>query len=307
MPAALLVLLAAVCFGTTGTAQAFAPAGADSVSIGAARLAAGGLLLGGYAWWAARRGATQPARAPLRVGTLAVVAVGALGVLAYQPTFFIGARSNGVAVGTVIALGSAPLFTGLLEWVWFRRRPSRRWVLATGLAVAGVALLSGIGGHDGAGLLGPLASLAAGASYALYAVAIKALLEAGWGSTSAVGAVFGLGGVLAVPLALTTDPSWLADPRGMLVLGWLAVVTVLIAYLLYGAGLRHLPAATASTLTLAEPATASLLGVLVLSERLDVLGWVGVAVIAVAIGVLALGERTSAVTNLIRLGRASGF
>ncbi len=44
MPARLQVLLAAICFGTTGTAQAIGPAGSP-VAVGAARIVFGGLLL----------------------------------------------------------------------------------------------------------------------------------------------------------------------------------------------------------------------------------------------------------------------
>lgn len=47
---------------------------------------------------------------------------------------------------------------------------------------------------------------------------------------------------------------------------WLAVVTTALAYTLFGRGLRGLPAAQVATLTLLEPVTATLLGVLVLQE-----------------------------------------
>ena len=50
-----------------------------------------------------------------------VVALGALGVAGYQPAFFTGTSRSGVALGTVVALGSGPLFTGLIEAVGFRR------------------------------------------------------------------------------------------------------------------------------------------------------------------------------------------
>ena len=39
------VLLAALCFATTGTAQALGPSGATPVGVGAARILVGGALL----------------------------------------------------------------------------------------------------------------------------------------------------------------------------------------------------------------------------------------------------------------------
>src|SRR4051794_41580556 len=51
----LLVLAAALCFATTGTAQELGPAGLEPVAVGAARIAVGGALLALFAWWLGRR------------------------------------------------------------------------------------------------------------------------------------------------------------------------------------------------------------------------------------------------------------
>ncbi|MDQ7993874.1 MAG: EamA family transporter, partial [Propionicimonas sp.] len=253
----LAVLGAAVLFGTTGTVQALAPAGANPLSIGAARLFLGGTLLAliGAARYLRRAGLTLP-----RPSTTAWwVLLGAGCVMAYQATFFAGTRSNGVAVGTVVALGSSPLFAGLFEWLGFRRPPALRWWLATGLAILGIGLLTGLAGSGPVRPIGLLASLGAGAAYAGYTVATKAVLLRGWGATSTVTAMLGGGAVLAALVLLGTDNSWTAGPAGLGVVAWLGVVTVVVTYLLLGQGLRGLSAATATTLTLAEPATASLL------------------------------------------------
>lgn len=68
------------------------------------------------------------------------MALGGLAVAAYQACFFFGVARTGVAVGTVVALGIAPLATGLLGLL-LGERPDRRWTLATVGAVAGVVLL----------------------------------------------------------------------------------------------------------------------------------------------------------------------
>lgn len=308
------VLAAALCFATTGTSRALAGVGADAVSIGAARVLIGGGLLALVAWagWARMRRAGGVAagetgaladRVPLapRVPAPAVVLVGAAGVLAYQPTFFSGAAANGVAVGTVVALGSAPIATGLLVSVLRRRLPDARWIVATGIAIVGVAIVSGV---FGAGTLaarpaGILASLAAGASYALYAVAAKELLERGWSASGAMGGIFGVAAALSLPVLLLTDASWLATPAGATLALWLGVVTVTVAYLLFGWGLRRLSPTTVSTLTLAEPLGATLLGLVVLGEQLSPVSAVGVCVIALGLVLVALpagrgGERVAA-------------
>ena len=282
----LFVLSAAVLFGTTGTSQAFAPDGASSMSIGMARLGFGGLLLGligCVSWW---RNRSRLSRPTWRM--VLAIAVGVVCILGFQATFFAGTRTIGVMVGTVIALGAAPPFTGLIEWLVLRRRPSLRWGVATLFAVGGVIALSWATGTDlRVDPVGVLLSLIAGASYATLAVMMKWLLDHGWRSSDAVAAIMGVGGIAALLVLSTTDASWLAQPRGLGVTAWLAVATMVAAYLLMSAGLSGLPAASATTLGLAEPATAALLGTLVLGEPMTPTRAIGLA--AIAAGVLVIG------------------
>src|SRR3954454_3770460 len=124
------VLLAAVCFGTTGTAQALGPDGLAPASVGAARILVGGALLvliGG-------RGIHPVPRTPLLIAATAVAS--------YQITFFAAVADTGVAVGTIVAIGSGPALAGALEWATTGTAPTKGWALATVLACAGVSLLA---------------------------------------------------------------------------------------------------------------------------------------------------------------------
>ncbi|MDF2442639.1 MAG: drug/metabolite transporter, family [Subtercola sp.] len=308
--ATLLVVAAAVCFGTTGTAQALGAADASALSLGAARIVFGGALLALLALAVAvrarrhptdgSRASFRPPRAHPRVAPLALVVVGAIGVGAYQPTFFTGTHENGVAVGTLVALGSAPVLTGLLEWLVRRKAPGLRWALATAVAAAGVAVLSGIlapasaeGGASGAvTVVGLLGSLGAGASYAVYALSSKLLLDRGWRPTTVMGATFGVAAVFMTPVLLSSDSSWLARPGGLASTAWLAIVTVALAYTLFARGLRSLPASRAATLTLVEPLTATLLGVLLLHEQFTVSIVAGLLLLVAGILILTITRRT---------------
>lgn len=286
MRAVVWVLLAAACFGTTGTAQALGP-DVDATALGAARIALGGCTLGVVALVTARGRTVRPDRR-----AVVLLMLGGAGVLAYQPAFFAGTGANGVAVGTVVALGSAPVLTGVLAWVLSRRRPAARWWVATGCALVGVLVLGLADGADGAlSAPGLLASVGAGAAYAVYTLASKGLLERGWSPVTAMGATFGIAGIGGVAVLAGADRDGLASGGGLLTVGWLGLVTVTVAYLFFGAGLALLPAATVATLTLAEPVTATLLGVLVLGERLSAQALLGVTVLAVGIIVLVAGSR----------------
>ena len=295
------VFLASVCFGTTGTAQALGP-DASAASVGAARILIGGGALAIVAlalhFAGRRRGATGTTAASTSgvaprhpLPSWLVVAIGATGVLAYQPAFFAGTAANGVAVGTVVALGSAPVLTGALDWMLRRRYPGHRWLVATGVATAGVAILAmaSDAGTAAADPLGLAASLGAGASYAVFTLAGKALLDRGWAPTGSMGALFGTAAVVSLPLLLATDAAWLATGPGLVMALWLGLVTTTLAYLLFGIGLGGMAPATVSTLTLAEPLTAGVLGVAILGETLSSGGIAGLLVLAIGIIVLATG------------------
>ncbi|SKC68799.1 DMT family transporter [Plantibacter cousiniae (nom. nud.)] len=292
-------ILAAVCFGTTGTAHALLPIEVGSVAFGAARIVFGGaLLVLVWAAFARRSGGTRPPRTRVaelgRPALVVAVVIGTIGVTAYQPFFFLGVERNGVAIGTLTALGSAPAITGLLEWAIHRRRPSARWFLATIVAAAGVAVLSGVtgGGIGTVSVDGLLASVGAGASYALYTLCSKALIEHGWTPLGAMAALFGGAALVSVPILLTTETAWILTMPGALAVAWLALVNTVAGYLLFGYALGGLPASRVATLTLFEPLTATLLGILLLGESFGPSTVVGAALLVIGLAILVVPKRT---------------
>lgn len=280
------VVGAAALFGTTGTAQALGPGGATPLGIGAVRLAIGAAVLAvvalaerppqGSRWW-------QHAPALL---------IGGAAVAAYHLAWFAGLRRTGVALGTIVGIASGPVFAGLYH---VARRPhglSVAWSLGTGLTVGGAALLAT---HGTTGTpsdpLGLLLMVSAGLSYAVYAQASKHAMDAGLGASQTMAGVFGAGAILMAPLLSREPMGWLATARGSAMALHLGVLTVGLAYWLYGKGLRRLAVPTVVTLTLAEPLTAAVLGVAVLGERLGPSGWLGAAVVAAGLFVAGRGDR----------------
>ena len=283
------MIAAAILFGTTGTAQALGPGGMDPLSVGAVRQVSGGLILA--AVWVVVWLRHQGVRTPRLTAKLGWVVLGGAAIMAFQATFFAGTLANGVAVGTLIALGSSPLFAGLFEWLG-GTRPSGRWLVATAVAVVGLVLLSGaVGAARALDPLGVALSLVAGASYAGYAVCAATLLRRGVHAVISTTAILGASAVIAAVILPFTDLGWLAEPRGLAMAAWLGPVTVVAAYLLMGTALRTLSAATAVTLGLAEPITAATLGVVLLGETLSAGQWVGLA--TVLAGVLIAGTERS--------------
>ncbi|WP_433419134.1 DMT family transporter [Microtetraspora malaysiensis] len=291
----LTVVAAAVLWGTAGTVGALAPAG--SISLAAARLVIGGAVLAAVAARAARAAAGRatsraPGKTTRRVPG-ALLAAGGLAVAAYQLCFFAAVARTGVAIGTVVAIGSGPVFTGLLSWLLDRNRPSRRWAVATAAAIAGCAVLVTGGGAGGADAGGIALALLGGLLYAFYAVTAARAIGAGMGSDTVMGVLFGAAGLIMLPVLAGSGPGWLAEPRGLLAALYLGVATTALAYVLYGRGLRTTPVATAATLALAEPAVAAILGLVVLHEHLSAISWGGLALLAASLVVVALPDRSA--------------
>ena len=79
--------------------------------------------------------------------------------------------------------------------------------------------------------------------------------------------------------------------RGAAVALHLAVFTMFVACRLFGRGLRSTPAQAATTLTLAEAAVATVLGVVALREHLPAGSWCRLAVLALALAALTVPVR----------------
>ncbi len=279
----LWVIIAAMLWGTTGTSQALAPGGATPTVIGALRLAIGGLALLALA---VARGSLRPGRRwPFWPTTLAAV-----NVAAYQLFFFAGVARAGVAIGTIVGIGSAPIWGGVLGYFVRGERPSPRWGMATLLAIIGCSLLALTGDNVAVDPWGLLLAIGAGLTYAAYTTASKGVLET-QPPDAAMAVIFSLGALLLSPILLTADLAWLAQMQGILVALHLGLIATGLAYYFFARGLQTVTVATTMTLTLAEPLTAGLLGVFLLGEQLAPLAWTGVLFLFAGLALLATQKR----------------
>jgi drug/metabolite transporter, DME family len=265
------LIFAGICFGTTGTAQALGPSGTSPLVVGAARLLFGSIFL----WVIHVVLKTKSSR----IGRLELL-VGGASVALYQIAFFSAVRSTGVAVGTLTAIGSAPALTGVLGFLINKELPSRRWLTATVITTIGIVFLTGAKGLAHFNISGVLLALGAGASYSLFAVASKRALNSGISFTQVMYKIFGVGAIALAPFFFIGKSHFLETTSGISLALWLGLVPTAIAYTSYGFGLNKIKVATASTLILAEPATATLLAAVVLGESLNSYSWIGVVIVA---------------------------
>lgn len=277
------VLGAALLWGTTGTAQAFAPVGFDPKVIGALRLLIGGIALLFLAVKHRELGRFKDWQ-------LLPLLLAAAFTSSYQLCFFSAVAKTGVAVGTVVGIGSAPIAGGLLGWLFRGEYLSRRWFTATTLAISGCVLLSLGGGDIAVDTTGILLAVAAGASYAAYALMIKGLLEK-HAPNAIMALVVCIGALLTSPVLFNVDVNWLLQPRAIGVVLHLGLATMALSYWLFARGLQHVQVSTATTISLGEPMMAATLGIVVLGERLNLQALCGIVLIFAGIVILVVKRR----------------
>jgi DME family drug/metabolite transporter len=302
------VLSAGLLWGTGGLAGSLLGqvAALSPLAVATYRLAGGGLTV------LAVLAVTGRLPRLRRAGWLRVLSVGVL-TATYQVCYFAAVAMTSLAVATVIAIGAAPVLVLTAEAVGERRRPGSASLVAIGLALLGLALLLGTSGHPltraggGSLALGVLLALGAAAGFGALALIGRRPVP-GLDGPATIGVGFTAGGVLLavaalVVGALTGGPGFgghgfgglefapTAASVGLLVyLGW---VPTALAYGLFFVGLRGVSASSAAVVAVLEPVTATVLGVLVLGQRLGLGGMVGAGLLCAAAVVAGVGGSTS--------------
>ncbi|OKP67284.1 DMT family transporter [Ensifer adhaerens] len=282
------VLTASALWGTTGTTATFA-SGVSPLGIGAVAMGLGGLLLALTALHSiVKSRAKIAAQWPMLI-------LGSLSVAIYPLAFYSSMHLAGVAIGTVISIGSAPLAASLIERIFDGQKLTTRWLLGAAAGLGGAVLLTFSESHGSAGaadatavLYGILLGLVSGLLYALYSWVARRLMQAGIPPRAAMGSIFGVGGTLLLPVLAFTGAPLLASSTNVAVGIYMALVPVLVAYVLFAYGLARVSATMATTLSLLEPVIAAVLAVVIVGERLPAEGWAGIGLIVGSLFILTL-------------------
>ncbi|MER7732677.1 EamA family transporter [Streptomyces erythrochromogenes] len=201
---------------------------------------------------------------------------------------------------TVMAV--SPLVMMVAAWLLTAERPRPAHLAGAVVGLAGVCLML-LGGADGISLPGVLASAAAvlvssfghvlakrwstGTATATGATGAGVLASTAWQLTA--------GGLLLLPVAVAVEgapPP--VSPSALLAFGYVALVATALAFSVWFAGLRRLPAGTVGLIGLLNPVTGVLLGTVVAGEVLTgrQLGGLALVLASVALGRPAAGART---------------
>ncbi|MEU9317414.1 EamA family transporter [Streptomyces sp. NPDC048295] len=254
------VLAAAVLWGTVGPAQVLAASSASPVAIGACRMLLGGLVLGLFT--ARQAGVRTLWQCNTRWWTWVSILVTAV----FQVCFLEAVARTGAALATAVAFGTVPAVTGVCGRALAGERFGGAWFCGSVCALGGIVLLLVPADGAPADGVGVLLGMIAGAAFGVYVAATKQLGDRGADTAAAAPTSVFCAGILVSPWAFA-HPDGLAEPRSLVLIGWLALATTALGYLLFTWGVARISGATAGTLSLAEPLVSTVLGVVLLGER----------------------------------------
>lgn len=280
----LLVVLSAVLFGTTGIAGAIVATHSDMSwpAISATRVFLGGLLMLGLT---ALTGELQ--RIPRGAGAGRRILITGAGTAVYTTAYFQSVPYLGVAVATVVCLGSAPVAVAIHTAVRDRRLPAPGTLLAIAAALGGLVLVSdprATGASVGEIAFGLGLALLSGLSFAATTIANRTAIP-GLGPRTLIATSLTVAGLLAAPVAMFAGADLASMGRtAWLAIGFLAIFQTAFAYVAFYAGLQAgLPPTTAVIVLLIEPVTAMVLAMVILSETPTAAAVAGMALMMLAI------------------------
>ncbi|KRV49859.1 hypothetical protein AQ490_19485 [Wenjunlia vitaminophila] len=294
----LYLAAAATSWGTAGAAAALLYRGSDlgPVAVSFWRHLGGVLLLLPLVrpslWAGGRHRADHGGRTPRRRGDRCHALVTGVAMAVFQTGYFAAVAATGLAVATVITLGSGPVLIAVGARITVGERLGSGGTVAVLGALAGLGVLVLGGGAASVRPAGVALSLLSAGGYAVVTLLSRARGAAGADPLRIALAAFGVGAVCLLPLAAAEGlwPDHFTTGSTPVLLVYLAAVPTALGYGLYFAGLAVVRAATASVITLVEPVTAAVVAVVVLGERLTPATVAGTSVLLVSIGVLAVAE-----------------
>ncbi|WP_171752257.1 EamA family transporter [Vibrio sp. 99-8-1] len=305
----LAILLASILWGTTGTVASFA-VDVSASSIAAITTGGGGLLLFLSAL-PHYKGSLVVWRKNIPLTLLAVLCI-----TCYPLAFYTSMQLSGVAIGTVVSIGSAPIASAIIERTVEKVPLTTRWMMACILGLIGVTMLS-IATHLNIeettnlnakqtlqSVQGIALGIIAGITYACYSWSAKRLISKELCSKTVMGVLFGLASMLLLPIAVQDSASFLSSWHNSMIGLYLAVIPMFFGYRLFGYGLSHSRVSTATTLTLFEPVVATILSIVIVGEILSTQAWFGLALILTSLLVIMLPHKWLSATKS-RYGRIS--
>ena len=195
--------------------------------------------------------------------------LGIFGIVGNQMFFVLGLSRTSVAHASLV-IATTPVLVLAMAWLRGQEHITGRKALGMMLAIGGVAALNLAPGRSahGASLIGDLTVFACSFSFALFTVFSKEhMRRLGAIPINALG--YGVCALMLIPPVIFRARSFdfaAVPPVGWAMLGYMAVFSSVVCYVIYSYALGHMPASRVASYSYAQPFIASLSAWWLLSE-----------------------------------------
>lgn len=216
---------------------------------------------------------------------LIIIAIGVIGYAISIVTQETGTMLSSAQMGAVIT-SSTPAFMVLFAWLLLKERLTVKKGISVCLATIGVIIIVGIGDLNMSSVLGGISLLIAALTWALMSVLVKRLpSDYSQIVVTTYSTLVAL--IVLTPFVLprlhAIDVSQLTRPTiwgGLLYLG---IISTAVAFLLWNRGLQMLNASSGGLFFFFQPVVGTLLGWLILGEKIGVTFWIGSTLILIGV------------------------
>ena len=220
---------------------------------------------------------------------------GCISILLFNYCYFLTLQRTSIGVAVTL-LYTSPIFIALLARILFHEPFTYRKSLALILMFIGCALVSGIAdGKPTLSLTGMLTGLGSGFCYALYTIFGRYAQKRGYST-----ATITFWNFLCAAIASFVFPNWpivartfMQQPMLWLWVLALVVISTILPYCCYTAGLARMEASRAAVLVAIEPMVATLSGIFLFNEHLSFAVSCGILLVLSAILVLQIPLKKS--------------
>lgn len=210
---------------------------------------------------------------------------GILSIVFFNICYFYEITITSLSVAAIL-LYTSPAFVMVISAVLFKEKLTIRKIIALIILFTGLIFVTGVlGGGSDLTIAAIFIGLGAGLGYALYSIFGRYCLERGYDTYTISFYTFLFASVATIPfshIGKIAEVSFSSVPSfGFTIL--FVLVTTLIPYLVYTAGLKHVENSRAAIIASIEPVVATLNGILWFGEKITLPVFIGIVLVLTGI------------------------
>lgn len=223
---------------------------------------------------------------------------GIVSIVFFNTCYFSCMKYTTLSVAAIL-LYTAPSFVMVMSYCLFKEKFTGRKLLCLILTFAGCVLVSGGFGGAHLSVKGLLLGLGAGFGYAMYSIFSRFAIQRGYSSLTITTYTFIFAAIGSSPLINWKHMTSCIKGSGTSLIAMITMVifNTVLAYIVYTKGLEGMDNGKASIIASIEPVMASIVGIVVYSESITIMGTMGMILVLLGCIILNISGSRADISN----------